>query len=102
MQAFCLESSENSNNRHPLNSTTTPHNPVHHSKPVRSETKLVPECLLERSCSLRLLMVVTFGGKAFSCKNVYILADSKRDFFFPHHSTPTKVCLPCVVCVIRN
>lgn len=101
MQAFCLKSSEHSNNRHSMNSTT-PHNPKHYLKPVHFETKLVPECLLERCCSLRLLMVVTFGGKAFSCRNVYILADSKQDFFFPHHSTPTKVCLPCVVCVIRN
>lgn len=78
---FCLKSSEHSNNRHSENSTTTPHNPIHYLKPVHFKTVFIPECQLEPCCSLRLLMVVTFWGKAFSCRNVYILADSKQDFF---------------------
>ena len=46
-------------------------------------------------------MVVTFWGKGFGCRNVYILADSKKDFFFPpslhpHQGLPSLcgVCHP--------
>lgn len=70
MGAFCLQSSEHSNNRHSITTPPT-HNPIHYLKPVHFETKFVPKCLLEPCCSLRLLMVVTWDTAFSLCMYIF-------------------------------